>query len=278
MVAAVQVRAPQADALVVQNSSTTIRATGGAALAVYNIPTPRLKTSQANVSVVYRWTAQSMKVTQAFALAVVRGTISNPTMRSWCFTLDGHDFWVLKLGTSFKTLVFDLTTGQWAHWATEGSTGWRASLGFNWRSSDNIAAIYGSNVVVGDDSAGALWVLDPEYAFDDSLFVGEEPSTFTRVATGQVPATGRNYQPVYSVNLSASFGSPASETSTVTLTYSDDQGNTYTTADAPIISELGNYDQEFTWRSLGVFRSPGRLFKITDDGAFARIDSMDVNS
>ena len=88
---------------------------------------------------------------------------------------------------------------------------------------------------------------------------------------------GRNAIPVYSVDLTASLGDPSLENNTVTLEYSDDQGHTYLTADEPHVAEAGNYAQEFSWHSLGQVRAPGRLFRLTDDGAFARIDSLDVN-
>ncbi len=89
--------------------------------------------------------------------------------------------------------------------------------------------------------------------------------------------TDRNFVPIYSVDLRASFGQPDVVLNSVTLEYSDDQGNTYVVADEPQIAQAGNFDQEFTWLSLGQVRSPGRIFRISDNGAFARIDSMDVN-
>src|SRR3546814_14698748 len=99
--------------------------------------------------------------------------------------------------------------------------------------------------------------------------------TFPRVATGQLTTTGRNYQPIYSVQLRGSLGQPSVTANTLTLSYSDDQGNTFVVADEPIVVTAGDYAQELDWRSLGMFRSPGRLFKIEDDGALQRIDSME---
>jgi hypothetical protein len=32
-----------------------------------------------------------------------------------------------------------------------------------------------------------------------------------------------------------------------------------------------------SWYSLGQIQAPGRLFRITDDGAVARIDGMEMN-
>jgi len=277
MVAAASINAPQGDTLAVQQSASTIEASGGGVQAVYNIPTPYIRSTAASIDVVYRWTAQEIQTTQSYTLAVVRGTISNPALRSWYYTLDGHDFYVLKLGTKFKTLVYDLETGKWSYFNTAGQSAWRASIGMNWRSSGSIGGVYGSNVVVGDDSTGILWVLDPTYGLDDNLEDDQPAGTFERIATGQMVQRGRQHSPVYSVDLTASTGSPAQSDMTISLSYSDDNGNSYVVADDVKTAITGDYNQDITWYSLGLIKYPGRLFRLTDDGAVARIDSLDVN-
>ncbi len=271
------IQAPEASVLVVMRQSAQAeRVPEGQVLAAYNVPADTVAGTQGLMMIPYRRTSQSLKATQAHVAAVVRGRIDNPKLRAWTYTLDGHDYYVLKLGTQGKTLVFDLSTGQWSWWASGDEPRWRVSLGMNWKASFNIPINFGSNVIVGDDSFGALWVLDPNQGQDDSL-LEDTKVPFPRVATGQMTATDRQFVPIYSVNLRASLGQPALTANTVKLEYSDDQGNTYVTADEPQVSVAGSYDQEFTWRSLGQVTSPGRLFRITDDGAFARIDAMDVN-
>lgn len=272
-----------------------VKASESGVVAVYNKPTIRADVSfaemsaayrkiAANISVtfgeitpIYRQQANRFPVTHSSVMVVYRGKVDNPKLKAWWYTLDGHDYYILKLGTDGKTLVFDLSTEQWSWWATSDSVRWRASIGMNWRSSYNLPFKFGSNVIVGDDSAGALWILDPEKGLDDIVAVsGEVP--FDRVATGQSISRGRISLPVYSVYLTASLGKPDYNLNSVTLEYSDDQGNTYTVADAPQVAISGGYDQQFVWRSLGQITSPGRLFRITDDGAFARIDGLDVNT
>src|SRR3546814_624162 len=167
--------------------------------------------------------------------------------------------------SSDLTLIYDLSTGQWAWWTTGDRNSWRANVGLNWRSAGSIPDIYGSNIIIGDDNYGILWVLDPSQGTDDDL-IDDTDHTFPRVATGQLTTTGRNYQPIYSVQLRGSLGQPSVTANTLTLSYSDDQGNTFVVADEPIVVTAGDYAQELDWRSLGMFRSPGRLFKIEDDG------------
>lgn len=259
--------------LSVINSKSGIINTYDLTLAVYNKPADYMHTFQAFADAVMRQLAR-VEVTQAYTLAVVRGVIDNPKLTTWYFTLDGHDFYVLKLGTKGKTLIFDLSTGQWAWWSGNGVR-WRTTTGLNWRSSGKIPSISGSNIIAGDDSSGTLWVLDPEKKNDDTL--GTVPTTFPRVATGQMVTNERNFIPVYYVAATVTRGYPESSTNSVTLQYSDDQGRSFVIADEPQVMRQDDADQELIWRSLGQVKAPGRLFQIKDDGAFARLDYMHVN-
>jgi len=272
-----EIRAPQSGLIAaVRQSAQEMNLPQAQVLVAYNIPAEEIRVTYGGSNVIYRRFSQQMQVTSSQVMIVGRGKIENPRLKSWWYTLDGHDNFILRLGTTGKTLVFDVTTGQWAWWASPDSSRWRANVGMNWKSSGSIPGQYGSNVIVGDDSYGVLWVLDPEKGADDPLF-GSDETPFLRVATGQMITKDRNTIPVYSVDLTASSGYPYVSANTVTLEYSDDQGNTYVSADEPQVSVQENYNQGFTWRSLGQIRYPGRLFKITDNGAFSRIDSLDVN-
>lgn len=277
MAATPEVRSPQAGVMAVhRKAALSLNIPQANSLAVYNVPADQIKSTVAGVTVPFTRISQSMRVSQASVMAVVTGLVANPRLRSWYYTLDGHDMFVLRLGTAGKTLVFDLSTNQWAWWTSPDSPRWRPSCSTHWRTSGSLAGIYGSDVVVGDDSTGVLWVLDPMKGEDDRL-IESGTIPFERIATGQMTATGRTPVPIYSVGLSASLGNPKSTDATVLLNYSDDMGKTFVTANEPMVSESGNYDQEFIWRSLGQVRAPGRLFRIVDHGAFARIDSLDVN-
>lgn len=273
------VRAPQGGVLVTFGPGSTpfINATQAATMVAYNIPAEYIKATYAGTFAAIRQNAD-INVTQAQVLALVRGSISNPKLRVWTFDLDGHEFYVLRLGNS-KTLVYDKTTEQWSWWASSNLGSWRANIGTNWVQSGSIAQNHGSNVVVGDDSLGILWILNPEQGYDDSVdSIDREEGIvrpFTRIATGQALARGRITIPCYQVYAVADTGLPAYEGATVSLSYSDDDGKNFISA-GPIEVESGNYYQEFAWRSLGLIRSPGRLFRITDDGAFSVLNELTI--
>lgn len=276
MVATVATRVSQARSLGVgSNVALATRVSLSRSLAVYNLATAATRVSQAR-SLGLVTTNPSLRVSQARALAVVRGRVYNPKLRAWSFNLDGHQFWVLRLAEE-KTLIYDLNTKQWAWWSSDGEDHWAVNLGLNWRTAGPSARDYGSNIVVGDDSFGLIWILNPEQGYDENALDGVAKS-FTRVAEAYQITRGRGPGlPCYEVYLTASAGAPASVSTGVTLSYSDDVGNTYVNA-GTIPATTGDYTQEFAWRSLGQVPAPGRIYRIQDDGAFARIDGLEINN
>jgi hypothetical protein len=243
-------------------------------LALANKPTPNLKVSQARVLAPSKELAD-VEVSQARVFAVAKGRVAYPHIRAWTFTLDGHDYYVLRLGTQ-STLVYDVATEQWYVWGSQLGDLWFAYNGCNWAGANSHAGGYGSNVVVGDDTFGVLYFLDPEYDYDDSADIAGLPSTFERVVQSQTLVKSYNGDQCFSLQVLGSVGNlyDGSQT-TVSLTYSDDRGVTYTSA-GTLQTPSGDYSTRLSWRSLGVMQVPGRLFKITDYGALKRIDSIDM--
>lgn len=235
-----------------------------------------------SVSQLYKLAAAASSNTitnsQTYVLAACLGRTEDPRVRAWTYTLDGHDFYVLRLGSE-ETIVFDVSTGQWSTFGSGYGPLWRAFNGQNWLGADGLAGTYGSNIIVGDDGNGSLYFLDPDEDFDDDPLLGSEVQReFERVAIGQVLAKGYDAQRCFGATVLGSIGTQAEEdipSRTVTLSMSDDVGRSYT--------DLGNitipYDEYYTrlnWRSLGSIRYPGRLFKVVDIGALRRIDGLEV--
>jgi hypothetical protein len=217
-----------------------------------------------------------VRVSEVSVLAAVKGRSENRRTRSWGFTLDGHDFYCLRLGET-ATLLYDLTTQKWMQWDGSGLPYWRAQTGVNWLGLGKAAYAAGatSQVVCGDDNLGVLWVLDPDQGYDQSLLDGAPPEAVTRTVVGNVTLRGRDRARTNAVYLTVSAGSPVQDTATVSLRVSDDQGQTWydhaiLTVDAARTSNI------LQWRSLGVAKAPGRLFEFTDTGAMIRIDGADI--
>lgn len=192
------------------------------------------------------------------------------------FSLDGHDFYVLKLGAS-ETLVYDLTTGQWASWDSNNRFNWRPNSSFNWIGmlGSGSPSLPSTNIVMGDDTFGTLWVLDPSSGVDEGPLPGDALEPFTRAVTGGLPLRNRKSPRCNAVTLTMSTGDPDVTDARVQLRISDNNGRTY--EDCGTVSvPPNNYFTEVRWRSLGLMRAPGRVFEFIDTGATVRIDGADA--
>lgn len=251
------------------------KVTQAATLVTFNLPSFALDATQGLVaSGLHK--APDIDVTQAVTLIAYRGRAEDATLRTWTFSLDGHDFYVLRLGDQ-GTLIYDVTTEQWVEWASRDKEFWRPFSGMNWIGGSGYGFGYGSNIIAGDDLYGLLWVLDPRRPFDEGPEqADEEPRYFKRALMGQVPIRGRQVLPCYAAWLTTDMGDPAYDGASVKLEISDDAGYSFLdVGDIPI--NLGAEYPELQWTSLGQISAPGRLFKITDDGAVTRIDNLEMN-
>lgn len=219
---------------------------------------------------------KTFQVTKAAVQVVCRGRPELSYVRAWTFTLDGHDYYVLQLQDI--TLLYDIHSKQWYNWGSVDRDLWRAQTGIDWNA--NLGRIAGgtlgsTSVLVGDYAEGALYFLNTALN-EDTGPDGTEFLPFKRVLYGQIPLRGHDYAECYGVELTGSIGeaSGVSDT-TVTLEYSDDVGHTYVNAGAVDIAP-SQYTFVAQWLSLGSFKGPGRLFRITDWGVLGRVDSIDM--
>jgi hypothetical protein len=202
------------------------------------------------------------------------GDNDSPLIRVWGYSLDGHDMAVFRLGQS-ETLVYDLTTKQWAWWANAGRTNWRVHCGQNWigMSTATLERAFGSDVVAGDDTEGILWILDPTAGLDDLTTTGNE--VFTRTVLGGVPLDGRQVGQCNALTITLSLGQPVGDEASIQLRTSDDLGHNWLSHGSNTIISA-DYSAVVEWRSLGLMRQPGRLFEISDNGAAVRIGRADL--
>ncbi len=221
------IRATQGRTLGAVESETTGRVTQARVLAAISFPTEEERVTQARLMGTVL-SEPDLRVTQARVLAAVRGRTANPVLRAWTFSLDGHDFYVLRLG-EFGTLVYDLYSEQWMEWGDLDKVIWRANIGINWTGGTALADTYGSNAIVGDDVHGLIWFLDPEQPYDEhpDYLNPTQEVYFDRVIMGQLPIRGREVLPCYSVWITADMGDPAYFGAGVTLYTSDDGGENF---------------------------------------------------
>lgn len=226
------------------------------------------------------------------------------SIRSWTFDSDGHIFYLLNLGStpalSHSTLCYDLSTQMWYQWSHYGVNGMRQHGGCKWPSFPGVPC------VVGDPLTGVLWFTDPDYRFDDSVEVGVV-TLIPTVFTAGVPMRMRETSKTNELYLTGSVGSPNIEftflvdgdgfylvdgdgfyladveprtdflgdPNSIFLEISDDNGKTWFSVSGVTI-EKDQWSQEIVWRSLGLIKAPGRIFRFTDYNAMKRIDGLDM--
>lgn len=257
---------------------TDVRVSQAYVLAATSFPSEEARVTQSYLQAGVTYD-NVVRVTQAYVLAAVKGQVYDPKIRAWTFTIDGHDFYVIRLGGLDETLVYDDHAESWYIWGSSSSDKWKAYNGCNWSGADYLAEEYGSSVVVGDDANGSLYFLDPEYDADDSPVTDDDVERpFHRLTMAQDVAVGYKKNPCFSVNLLGSIGENPSAEATltaITLYTSDNQGHTYTDRGTVSVTP-GQYNDRLQWRSLGSYGMPGRLFKIEDYGALKRIDYLEM--
>lgn len=220
---------------------------------------------------------KTFQVTKAAVQVVCRGRPELAYVRAWTFTLDGHEYYVLQLQE--MTLVYDIQMKQWYNWGSVDRDLWRAQIGIDWNA--NVGKIIGgslgaTNIIVGDYALGSLYFLNTALN-EDTGPEGDGFLPFKRDLYAQAAVRGHDYVPCNGIELSGSIGETSGATVTsVTLEYSDDSGHTYVNAGAIDVTP-GQYSFVLQWPSLGSFKGPGRLFRVTDWGVLARVDGIDMN-
>lgn len=275
MVASVSVEVYQSDVgAVTASPNANILASQADVTVAFNIRSDQVHISQTDIS--YATEPNSnVQISQSDVIAIFRGRAADTILRSWTFSIDGHDFYVLRLGDT-STLIYDLYSEQWVEWQSAGLAFWRPNVGINWNGGEALGATYGSNVVCGDDFFGVLWFLDPELPHDENPTEDGAVQYFERITMGQVPIKGREIMPCYAAWLTTDMGAPAYTGAGVQLLTSDDGGRTFDDQGFVTVT-AGEFSPELSWYSLGQIGAPGRLFKIIDDGAIVRIDGFEMN-
>jgi hypothetical protein len=279
-----EVRSSQAGALALTGgegaAAPDINVSQVAAMALGIFPTEELRVSSVGTLLLVDEHSKDVNVSQATTMVLALGRIKDPNVRAWTFTLDGHDFYVLAVGDE-ETLVYDASTGEWATWGSDDLDIFQGKVGINWTGSGSLASTYGSNVLVGHDTAGTLFLMSPDEATDDHAAMGDEIKTaFDRRVTAQfVINSGYASVPCYGVQLFGSIGQNAADITSpelnVTLEISDDRGVTWINAGS-LTPPADTYSFRLNWQSLGSMEVPGRLFRVTDRGALQRLDGLEL--
>jgi hypothetical protein len=259
MVAAVGTRVTQAEALVAFTlASASDRLTQAFALTAINYPTPSEHTSQL-VGLVSTKSNTSLRNTQIFALVAVAVGAEERMLHSWTFTQDGHDFYVVL--AAGETYVYDKETEQWAQWASPDAAFWRGVDGVEWN---------GINVCI-DPSTGKLFQIDPQGRLD------YKTTPITSIIYGGMTERFRDMPSIFMAEVAVSQNSPPHNVDPTTLSITLETTDTITSYNHGTVNGAATGNHTFArFYGLGLMRSPGILFKITDTGFARRIDGLNI--
>lgn len=196
----------------------------------------------------------------ALLIAYGTGVPGSPRSDSWTFVADGHRFWVLPLGAE-GDWAFDTVTKEWTQLQTQGFPGLNFTHGVMWGT---------SRVMGGDALYPFLYELDPNQPDDEGW------RAVSHVVTGGVQTRSTDSIGVANFRLAASIGHQSDTPVDVNLTFSDDNGNTWS---GPFVVTIaaGVYNTSLNWPALGSFTAPGRVFRVSDFGGFLSIAGADAS-
>lgn len=197
-------------------------------------------------------------VTQtALMVAYFEGQPAQARQEAWTFIMDGHRFYVLPLGEQ-GDWAYDTTTQEWCQLQSQGFDGMNFTKGVMW----------GIRVMGGDSLYPYLLEFDPTQPLDNGW------SEIQRMVTGGIATRGRNSIGVANFTLTASVGDDNSIDQPISLSFSDDNGVTWSQGIDIPLTDVGT--QQLLWPALGSFAAPGRIFQITDTAGPVRFDGADV--
>jgi hypothetical protein len=180
-------------------------------------------------------------------------------LSAWLFRYNRHDFYLVN--SPLFTLVYDITADLWARWDTYLLNYWVTQTGIQ----------INSTVLCGDIDTNQIYFLEEGVA-DNELPVVREvsgflPSNIKPTKAGEVIAyVNSGWSPSYTIE-------PILE-----LRWSDDLGATWSDYVQTSLGQRGDYTRSVAYRSLGLVRSPGRIFefRIADKIRF-RLDYCTLN-
>jgi hypothetical protein len=172
---------------------------------------------------------------------------------AWCYSQEGHAFYVISFPGAAHTWVFDASTGLWHEresWDSQGR-----SLG-RWRVSC-YAQAYNLHVA-GDYASNKLYTLDLEVGTEAGNIIRREAVSPPIAATGNRLTMSR-----LEIEMESGVGRTSGQGSdpTAMLQWSDDGGRSWSNEHWQTIGQLGVYRRRVRWYRLGQFRE--RYIRLT---------------
>lgn len=196
-------------------------------------------------NIVYQYGTYPVPISD-HALSEQIAGVQASAIRAWTFVLQGHEFYVLRLGDS-ATYVFDTVTKLWGRWASKGVDYWALHMGGN--ASGRMLAV--------DSRTGYVYRLSADLYSDDGDEIIRRLSAF-------VPVKERNPD-CNSIYLECSKGQGLQEGQgsdpLASVRWSDDDGKTWSSWREVGLGAAGDYTTPVIAHRCGTMQRPGRYIQ-----------------
>lgn len=170
----------------------------------------------------------------------------------YCFTMEGHLFYVLTFPTANATWVYDFTTQMWFEWSTYVSAPYAIGRHYG-----NAYASLNGKHYIGDYQNGNIYQLSSTIYQDNG-----NPIVSMRTSQHTFDKNELNNTIVNRIQIDAETGVGDNTTLSpqASLAWSLDGGHTYSNDYQGALGPLGQYKTRLLWRRLGIARE--RLWRL----------------
>jgi hypothetical protein len=173
--------------------------------------------------------------------------------RGFVYNEDGHDFWVIQFPTGNATWVYDLKENLWherAYWNGTTLERHRANChAYQWTLTPTESAKH----LIGDRTTGVIYR-------SSTALLSDAGTSIRRIRTA--PHLHDDVTQLFYHRFQLDIGDPTGAHTAVTLSWSDDAGDTWSTPIVPSsMSAIEGKLVRVTWRRLGDSRD--RIFRVT---------------
>jgi hypothetical protein len=181
----------------------------------------------------------------------------------YCYTDEGHTFYVLTFPTENWTIVYDTLTQQW-HERSLYISGDPFTVN---RHVGNTYAYFNGKHLIGDYRAnGKIYHMDSDYYDDD----GVNLVAFRTTKYAQDDEELRNvFFSQLQIDMETGVGAGVVAEPQAVLSWSDDGGRSWASDRVGIMGRTGEYTARVIWRRLG--RSRARVFRLTISDPVKRV-------
>ncbi len=183
-----------------------------------------------------------------------RYNITNAT--SYSYQENGHYFYSINIPGAPTSLLYDITEEQWHERAV-----WNPASGFFERDRANFHMYAFGKHLVSDYENGNIYDQSVSYNDDDGTLIKR-----TRILPYFTDDLEFLYFTEFQIDMQTGVGlgydvNPANTNPRITLRWSDDSGNTWSTELSVPIGKVGEYSTRAIWRRLG--RSRFRIWEVS---------------